>query len=279
MAKPAEPVTWATDATQTAGTQIGQDTKLKPSAGDIAQGNQSGRSAPAKWYNWMFNLLGQWTQYLDNLPAESAFLGAAFNWTGVHNFRNTTLRVDSAAGEITYGDGAGAAGARTRTLRISALSARPHNFAAYPPTVPGSAYVTINEDKGASGPFYSFDLSHLIPTLGTITSLRVLVKPGAARTAQTTNPGDNGRMFFRLFSYAPNFTTPTSPGSPSFTEYAEDDGTTNEQRMDSGAISFALNRATTTLQVHVWGGDTATSFPDRVRALEIVYTDLYARGP
>lgn len=276
MAKPSEAATWATDATQTAGTQIGQDTKLKPSAGQIAQGNQAGVSAPAKWYNWLFNLLGQWTQYLNNLENESAFLGANFNWTATHNFRGATFRIDNAAAEPVYGNGSGVTTARSREINVSAFDLIPHGFAANPNSVPGSGYVYIDENRGTGKPYYSVEISRFIPGGATITGVRALVKPGAARAVKTTASGDNGRMWIGLLSYAPNYSS--SPGSPSYVATEEDDGTTNAQAISLGTLSFGLVRSSTTLQLLIWGGDDAGTNLDRVYGVEVTFTDYYARA-
>lgn len=86
MARPATVPSWATDATITVGDEVGMSTRLEPASGVKAQGNVKGQGAPARWYNWLFGLICDWLAYLANLPSESSFLSATFNWNGQHTF-------------------------------------------------------------------------------------------------------------------------------------------------------------------------------------------------
>jgi hypothetical protein len=74
MAKPSEIPTWATGGTI-----------VTPSSGKRATGWVTGEKAPAQWFNWFMNRVGQWCTYLDGLPGE------ALNWTATQTFANTVL--------------------------------------------------------------------------------------------------------------------------------------------------------------------------------------------
>ncbi len=68
--KPSSLPTWATDG----------GTTLEPSAGEKAAGWVVGTRAPARWMNWVLNLIYQWTQYLDAPVGTGA--GAGIDATG-----------------------------------------------------------------------------------------------------------------------------------------------------------------------------------------------------
>lgn len=215
------------------------------------------------------------SDYFDSLVVIFGRIVANNAWTGLNAFRNAAgLLLDSAGGEIRYGNGSGVATARSKTLRFGASDA----VILYPSTYPGRSvndnelYRSIDFDRAASGPVLVWDLTKLLPGGVTITQLRVMIKPGAARTVKTSNPGDNGRMFFGLYAFAHDWATPAeaSPYSPS---YAEDDGTTNVQTMTSGALTYTLARNTTSVHCRVFGGDDATTNHDRIYGLEVVLDD------
>ena len=87
MAKPSGGVvSWASDANFTSGPETGNPTKVNPSAGAKAQGQVPGQPYRGQRMNWLFNLLGLWTGYLNNLPNETDFTGQPFAWGGQHTF-------------------------------------------------------------------------------------------------------------------------------------------------------------------------------------------------
>lgn len=68
MPKPTDPALWATDANFVA---VGEDwdgeaTKVAPSGGRLAEGWEPEMFPPAEEWNWWMNLVGQWTEYLDD---------------------------------------------------------------------------------------------------------------------------------------------------------------------------------------------------------------------
>ncbi len=140
MAKPASgPVEWATDATVSSGPEAGSPTRVDP-AGVASQGWLSGKSAPARWMNWVLGVLGDWTSYLDNLPNETDFTGEDFAWGGEHTFNdlvtisggmaipsglvtnglltNNGIGLGGTNDEVLYADGVGVATPRSRTVLV-----------------------------------------------------------------------------------------------------------------------------------------------------------------
>jgi len=55
---------FATDATFTSGAESGLAPRLDPGAGFKAQGWYPSRRVPARWFNWLVGLAGDWIQYL-----------------------------------------------------------------------------------------------------------------------------------------------------------------------------------------------------------------------
>lgn len=86
MAKPSTPFSWATDPTFTSGPKNLSPSKLAPSPAQRGQGDIPGQSYIAEWHNYALNEIGKWTEYLNALPAETAFTGANFTWVGNHTF-------------------------------------------------------------------------------------------------------------------------------------------------------------------------------------------------
>ena len=77
MAKPASAVLWG-----------GAGTRLEPSGPQRLAGFSAGDKPPARWLNWLFGELGDWTSYLDTLNVDPDFVGATFGWTGTHLWAN-----------------------------------------------------------------------------------------------------------------------------------------------------------------------------------------------
>lgn len=91
MAKPVSVVSWATTG----------GTRLEPTAPEKAAGWSAGERPPAKWFNFLFGLLGDWTTYLNNLHNDGDFLGQAYTWTAAHVFSQTVTLGSSAL--VVYG--------------------------------------------------------------------------------------------------------------------------------------------------------------------------------
>lgn len=60
MQRPAEPFAWATEPGK----------RLRPSATQMAAGFRRGFKPPARWFNHLFGVLGDWLAYLDNERAQ-----------------------------------------------------------------------------------------------------------------------------------------------------------------------------------------------------------------
>ena len=67
MARPTEdiPDDWAADATWTGGDRVGDNTKTKPSAGQILQGFVAGLAFFGDFANWLLKLIADWLRYTD----------------------------------------------------------------------------------------------------------------------------------------------------------------------------------------------------------------------
>lgn len=114
------------------------------------------------------------------------------------------------------------------------------------------------------------DLSRILPADATLTRVRAMVKPGAARAS-------GNRMGMKVTVQSPNFAGP-SPGSPlDVFSYVYDDGTTNTQVLDSGVISQTVN-ANQILELIVGAGNDASTNNDELYAVELTFNDLGPRN-
>lgn len=57
---------WATDEKYTSGDDVGLDTRLAPTAGEIAQGFHRGKRPPARKMNWLLGTICDWIAHLSN---------------------------------------------------------------------------------------------------------------------------------------------------------------------------------------------------------------------
>lgn len=110
--KPANGISWASDANYASGSQVGQTTRLAPSAGYKAQGFIPRRSLPARYLNWVLGTVSDWVDYLkDGLLS------------GAVSVVDNDLR---AFGDFEYCDATGAQTLPTRTLLIPLTSGMPN---------------------------------------------------------------------------------------------------------------------------------------------------------
>lgn len=63
--KPTNIPNWATDEEYNAGPDIGLETKLEPTSGEIANGFRRGSRAPARKTNWLLNALCAWRDWTE----------------------------------------------------------------------------------------------------------------------------------------------------------------------------------------------------------------------
>lgn len=260
MAKPASLPSWATDTNLASGTETGSSVKLEPSAGTKAQGFVPGLGFVGRWVNWWANLVYQWCQYLDTLPTESAFLNAAFNWTGTQNFRGTT-RIDHASNELLYGDGAGATATRSRVIQINVMGglsgsdAVPSIYARIPEAA-GSGYLTFPIDAAPQEALFPLNL----PSGSTITRVRAVVTPGVG----------TGNMDLILYRHTPNYVSPGSGTAATRTTLDTSSGT-GAQLLDSGTISHSVTTSTQTFTVGVLNDNNTNNA--YLAAIEVTFSD------
>ncbi len=63
--RPTDIPSWSTTTLATGGVEVGLSTRLDPGSGFKAEGFHANRRMPARWFNYLIGLLGDWTQYLD----------------------------------------------------------------------------------------------------------------------------------------------------------------------------------------------------------------------
>lgn len=78
--RPTASPAFATDATFTSGTETGLVPRLDPGAGFKQQGWYPNRRMPARWFNWIIGIFGDWLQYLAQ-KTDGTF--SPFNYAGV----------------------------------------------------------------------------------------------------------------------------------------------------------------------------------------------------
>lgn len=108
--KPANGISWASDANYASGSQVGQTTRLAPSAGYKAQGFIPRRSLPARYLNWVLGTISDWVDYLK----DGKFSGAVSVVDGPVLVRTGTLYPT----EFGFCDETGNAVEPARVLRI-----------------------------------------------------------------------------------------------------------------------------------------------------------------
>lgn len=110
--KPTQVPLWATDATYTGGVEAGTDTKTEPDGARKAEGWEPAAKPPAQEFNWWWNLVGLWAQYLNDgalegnhsIDGDLDVTGAA-DVTGNLDVGGTTTAVDLVlSGEDYHGD-------------------------------------------------------------------------------------------------------------------------------------------------------------------------------
>lgn len=100
MPLPSKPATveWATDTNYASGPDMGQATKLAPTAGEIESGFIRGQRPPARKMNYFRNLLCQWAQWSDDaaeaLAVDLADLEARMLPSRLETFQACTVRND-----------------------------------------------------------------------------------------------------------------------------------------------------------------------------------------
>lgn len=159
MAKPASVVSWATTG----------GTRLQPTAPEKAAGFAVGERVPARFLNWLYGVLGDWTTYLNGLEGE------ALTWTGAHSFANTVGLTNAVVltNEATY------LAAKTRKFRVPL-----REFSPITPT--GSAWGFASPSQwqiaSAAGAGDTIIAEVRVPTGCTVTEVRAFIQTGVGST-------------------------------------------------------------------------------------------------
>lgn len=107
-------------------------------------------------------------------------------------------------------------------------------------------------------------ISDIVPDGATVTRIKALVKPGAARVS--------GRMVLELFRHLQAWTAPYANSFVGPLHDFADNGTTDEQPIDTGIISLAIDRSAEQLVARLVAGDDAGTNRDRVLGWEIQFS-------
>jgi hypothetical protein len=128
----------------------------------------------------------------------------------------------------------------------------------------GSAYLQTESDAA----YVVIDIGALLPSGATLTAVRALVKPGAARVSP------NG-MTLRAYRATHDFVTPaasTSTGLGGGSD--EDDGTANVQILSQTGLSEVVDKTLArSWNLLIVGGNNSGTNKDRVYAVELQFTD------
>jgi hypothetical protein len=241
VARPSEPFTWATDAVfdDPGKPWDGLPTRGEPAAGRQASGFLPGERTPAPEIN---HLLGVTADHLE--------------W--LHNVTSTAVGGGEAV-DLVYET------PPTRTVHF-------HPSRGLPTTSSiawGFDQTSVRRelesrlDKG----FVNFDLEEAVPSGATITRVRALVDPGAARAVA----GD--RVTMTLIQFTPDFTPPVSVPTTNSQFSVTDDGSTNLQLVTSGVFAMLVDKSTTYSVLQIRSGSDGGTNRDKLYSLEVQFTD------
>jgi hypothetical protein len=175
------------------------------------------------------------------------------------------LGVVSQSGELVYVDPDGSPAPKTRTVILSPLGGvvgiSGGTMAHWGLASANDSYMSAHTDNGWIG--FSLDW---LPEGATLTRVRVLVDPGAARAS-------TARMQLKVQKRTPSFSSPAA-GSTTDVAAVFDNESASIQVIDSGVFSEAVSKSTGKLMIaRVEAGDTASSASDILHAIEITFTD------
>lgn len=186
---------------------------------------------------------------------------------------NRTGLIDG-SGEHVYTNAAGVATPKTRVRIFSPMGLNSHTAqianggnAWYSPSGNGSLSSIVDF------PRLRIDFNEILPDGAVLQGVLAIMEPGAARTAQSSLPGDNGRAWVRLKRGTPDFATPAVTTYGSDIAAVEDDGTTNVQLLTISGQSETINKSASYLWWELIGGDDAGTNRDDIHAIRIQYTD------
>lgn len=255
MPKPASVPSWGTDANYTNGpTGIpGTVTKVEPTAGQKAEGWIPKNKLAAQWLNWWKNLVYQWLAYVNGWfdGADELVYPVVKTRTVVVNWASfIQMYADSTPGQVSGAD------------------ATPPWSEVYTGSAPDQ-YIGLQSQTDFAK--LMLNLNEFVPSGATVTRIRALWDPGAARA------GAGDRMRFKVYDNLYNFTAVSVGGAGSGPLYeTTDDGTANLQVRTSGVIAQAVNKNAVAgggeVLMVVAGNDAGTN-KDLFYAVEIEFTD------
>lgn len=239
MPAPTDPApdVWASDATFSATGKDwdGEDTKVAPSSGRVAEGFEPEENPPAEHFNWWMNRIGQWVKWLSGLAGY----------------------IDQDNAEFTYPV------VTLRTVHILPTAG----------VSPDGSWGIYSSDRGVAesgddAEYLLFDLAQYLPSGAEITDLDVMVKPGAVRTGIQ-------RMIVSLVRSTPDWGTPGLPTDAALASAGDDGtiddqvialsvpGTANPEAHSVRALRLAVKS----------GDDGGAHAADRVYAIRVVFRD------
>jgi len=209
---------WSTDTNYPAGADPwnGNATRVAPSAGQHSAGLEPGDTLPAPWWNYFIGRLTAWVAYLRGF-------------------------VNEVTDELIYPN------PLARTLILSPSAFEQSISATW--EAPGGVFTTGARGSLVDGAVLVADLSKIIPAGCTLSSVEVLLNPGAARTG-----GD--RVAVDILEQTPNFAVPAAYGTGTSLGTAYDDGSSSTQLVTLAAVDEMLV-STNTLQLHIYSGQDA----------------------
>lgn len=231
MAKPTDSPLWATDANYAADGDSWSSTatRVDPGSTRRAEGAEPD-TFPAQWFNWIVGVQGDHIDYINDVLEATDKIDAV----------SRPIVISSA--DIAYDDA-------TEWVRVDADM--------------GGTLSSLGDDVIAY-----CDVGRFLPHGATLTKVRLLVTPGAARGTVAD------RVTLDMESRAHTFTgTPAQGSGTSIISAATDDGTANTQSIESGTLSVTIDSETHYAVRITAGNDGGGHNNDSIYALHLVFTD------
>lgn len=272
MAKPVTLPIWATDTNLSSGTESGSSVKSEPALGVKQQGFVPGRAAPARYYNWLLNLIYTWIVYLDGLASDAQWLSTLWIWTNRHIWSGSfgPGLLDSASCEVNYVNGSGGASTRTRTILIdvAALQASGDQSG-----VGADVYASvIARFQTSTDPALARIGGGFGTTVRGVVDLSPHLVSGCTLTRVRARVAAEGTsdVGLDLHESTPSF---SGSGSGVLTALDSEAALATAATLDSGAISVVVDKATKTYHVSISNSGATGSDSVVVLGLEITISD------
>jgi hypothetical protein len=240
--RPTTTPSWATDANYPAGADpwSGTPTRVEPSAPQKGTGNTPATRPPAQHHNWLQGFIADWI----------AYFAAIIDSNEEHTYqapKTRTVWIPCYKG-VSSSDPAGDAQDWREDL--------------------GTGTTLSILSKRNSG-WVKFHLSEVVPSGCTITTVNVLVDPGAARAA-----GNNMRAEVVQLDYGVGSALPveTTIGTD------EDDESTNRQFLTILGVNTVVDRSDKHVSVRVRAGNTGLASADNLYGVLVTFTDIGPRN-